>query len=318
MLLDFARPGMSVCRPNFTLLRHLRNPRILTSPGLGTLFFSFRLQLKKFGATKGAWAGTLELGFHALEGRRKADVKSWVGAFFNPVVTGATAGIGKDFALQLAKGGFNILLASRSVSKLEEIRAEISSFPLPRFPPQTPHADFEHLGEQKQNTPTLKLEFTLLIFRLLLTPIISPSVRLSNQWMSGSSVSLLALLCSIPEQLVEVLPFRFSQQCRKKLRRACLFPKPPRSRSQGHHRNQRVRGCHSLLPPLRSPADPSHPRLQQRNSPRNQARYTRNGCPQKGFNPHRRLLRGVDSFSPPRRLLCEQSVPHDVVAGFGQ
>lgn len=40
-------------------------------------------------------------------------------------MTGATAGIGKDFALQLAEAGFNILLASRSTSKLEEISSEI-------------------------------------------------------------------------------------------------------------------------------------------------------------------------------------------------
>lgn len=42
------------------------------------------------------------------------------------VVTGATAGIGRDFALQLAKAGFNIVLASRTQARLEEIAAEIS------------------------------------------------------------------------------------------------------------------------------------------------------------------------------------------------
>ncbi|KAI5479880.1 beta-keto reductase [Pseudohyphozyma bogoriensis] len=57
------------------------------------------IPLKKFGAKKGAWA----------------------------VVTGATAGIGRDFALQLAKGGFNIFLASRTPAKLEEIAAEIAT-----------------------------------------------------------------------------------------------------------------------------------------------------------------------------------------------
>ena len=41
------------------------------------------------------------------------------------VVTGATAGIGRDFALQLAGAGFNIFLASRTASKLDEISAEI-------------------------------------------------------------------------------------------------------------------------------------------------------------------------------------------------
>ena len=42
------------------------------------------------------------------------------------VVTGATAGIGRDFALQLAGAGFNVFLASRTTSKLEEISKEIS------------------------------------------------------------------------------------------------------------------------------------------------------------------------------------------------
>ncbi|KAM0746774.1 NAD(P)-binding protein [Meredithblackwellia eburnea MCA 4105] len=55
------------------------------------------ISLKKFGAKKGAWA----------------------------VVTGATAGIGRDFALQLAGAGFNIFLASRTASKLDEIASEI-------------------------------------------------------------------------------------------------------------------------------------------------------------------------------------------------
>ena len=41
------------------------------------------------------------------------------------VVTGATDGIGKEFALQLAKAGFNILLASRTESKLRDVAAEI-------------------------------------------------------------------------------------------------------------------------------------------------------------------------------------------------
>jgi 17beta-estradiol 17-dehydrogenase / very-long-chain 3-oxoacyl-CoA reductase len=44
------------------------------------------------------------------------------------VVTGATAGIGRDFALQLAGAGFNVFLASRTTSKLEEIAQEISVF----------------------------------------------------------------------------------------------------------------------------------------------------------------------------------------------
>ncbi|KAK7045687.1 hypothetical protein VNI00_007520 [Paramarasmius palmivorus] len=55
--------------------------------------------LKRFGAKKGAWA----------------------------VVTGATDGIGKEFAFQLAKSGFNVLLVARNVSLLESTAGEIAS-----------------------------------------------------------------------------------------------------------------------------------------------------------------------------------------------
>lgn len=43
------------------------------------------------------------------------------------VVTGATDGIGREFALQLAKAGFNILIVSRSPDKLALVSSEIGS-----------------------------------------------------------------------------------------------------------------------------------------------------------------------------------------------
>ena len=46
-------------------------------------------------------------------------------AHMTEVVTGATDGIGKEFALQLAKKGFNILLVSRSEDKLKAVTNEI-------------------------------------------------------------------------------------------------------------------------------------------------------------------------------------------------
>ncbi|KAF9453965.1 hypothetical protein P691DRAFT_790378 [Macrolepiota fuliginosa MF-IS2] len=55
--------------------------------------------LSKFGAKKGAWA----------------------------VVTGSTDGIGKEFALQLGKAGFNVLLVARNVQLLKETAQEIES-----------------------------------------------------------------------------------------------------------------------------------------------------------------------------------------------
>lgn len=44
------------------------------------------------------------------------------------VVTGATDGIGKSYAKQLAQQGFNIVLVSRTQAKLEAVAAEIGNF----------------------------------------------------------------------------------------------------------------------------------------------------------------------------------------------
>ncbi|KAH9979534.1 hypothetical protein BGW80DRAFT_1278893 [Lactifluus volemus] len=55
------------------------------------------ISLKKFGAKKGAWA----------------------------VVTGASDGIGREFAVQLAKAGFNVVLAARNQAKLDAVVDEI-------------------------------------------------------------------------------------------------------------------------------------------------------------------------------------------------
>jgi len=68
-------------------------------------FLESGLSLKKFGAKKGRWA----------------------------VVTGATDGIGLEFAFQLSKAGFNVFLASRSEDKLASLAKDIES----RFNVQT-------------------------------------------------------------------------------------------------------------------------------------------------------------------------------------
>ena len=41
------------------------------------------------------------------------------------IVTGASEGIGKEFALQLARSGFNVCISSRSMAKLEQVQQEI-------------------------------------------------------------------------------------------------------------------------------------------------------------------------------------------------
>lgn len=43
------------------------------------------------------------------------------------MVTGASEGIGREFALQLAKKGFNILVSARNASALASLIAEIGS-----------------------------------------------------------------------------------------------------------------------------------------------------------------------------------------------
>ena len=44
------------------------------------------------------------------------------------VVTGASDGIRKEFALQLAAAGFNILLVARNEAALTSVAAEIGAF----------------------------------------------------------------------------------------------------------------------------------------------------------------------------------------------
>ncbi|VDK41591.1 unnamed protein product [Gongylonema pulchrum] len=43
------------------------------------------------------------------------------------VVTGSTDGIGRAYALELARNGFSIVLISRTQSKLDHVKAEIES-----------------------------------------------------------------------------------------------------------------------------------------------------------------------------------------------
>ncbi|KAF8435355.1 hypothetical protein L210DRAFT_3506211 [Boletus edulis BED1] len=77
----------------FTVARFL----LKTSLVLAQTFVLPGKNLKKFGATKGAWA----------------------------VITGASDGIGKEFALQLAAAGFNTLLVARNEAALNSVAAEI-------------------------------------------------------------------------------------------------------------------------------------------------------------------------------------------------
>jgi short-subunit dehydrogenase len=43
------------------------------------------------------------------------------------VVTGASDGIGREFAIQLARAGFNVLLAARNQAKLDTVVDDIGA-----------------------------------------------------------------------------------------------------------------------------------------------------------------------------------------------
>ena len=47
--------------------------------------------------------------------------------FARLVVTGASDGIGREFAIQLARAGFNVLLAARNQAKLDAVVDDISA-----------------------------------------------------------------------------------------------------------------------------------------------------------------------------------------------
>ncbi|XP_077192751.1 very-long-chain 3-oxoacyl-CoA reductase-like [Paroedura picta] len=98
----------------------------MASPG----FFSLELLLNSIGLLSVVW-----LGLKAAWGLARAlriHVLSWVWkgvdlASYGPwaVVTGATAGIGKAYAHELARRGLNVVLISRSMEKLKQVAAEI-------------------------------------------------------------------------------------------------------------------------------------------------------------------------------------------------
>ncbi|KAJ3375749.1 hypothetical protein GGF31_002953 [Allomyces arbusculus] len=97
---------------------------------LAKLIFNLTLRgginIKKFGAGTGAWA----------------------------VITGASDGIGKEFALQLAQAKYNVVLSARTESKLNTLASEIASKynvetkVVPFDYSHATSADYENLGAQ--------------------------------------------------------------------------------------------------------------------------------------------------------------------------
>ena len=68
--------------------------------------------LRRFGAKAGGWASKLQ----------RSSIPPLTQYL---VVTGASDGIGKEYALQLAAKGLNIFLVSRTESKLQSVAEEI-------------------------------------------------------------------------------------------------------------------------------------------------------------------------------------------------
>lgn len=80
--------------------------------------------------------------FGAANGKSNFGKGSWA------VVTGATDGIGREFALQLARKGFNVFLASRTPEKLGQVAAEIEQ-QTPGIKTKTQSIDFS-AGDDSQ------------------------------------------------------------------------------------------------------------------------------------------------------------------------
>lgn len=57
--------------------------------------------------------------------KTKTKIRYLCNTFLVPVVTGATDGIGKQYAKELAARGINIVLVSRNAVKLHAVAAEI-------------------------------------------------------------------------------------------------------------------------------------------------------------------------------------------------
>jgi NADP-dependent 3-hydroxy acid dehydrogenase YdfG len=76
-------------------------------------------------------------------------------------VTGASDGIGKAYCIELAKRGFNVMLISRTKSKLDEVAKELGSstplfLPLATDCPSVRHSP-QHASEQRPSTRSRRL-----------------------------------------------------------------------------------------------------------------------------------------------------------------
>lgn len=86
---------------------------------IGWLVTVFALFWVLFVVAKGLWT-TLLADLFGLSAQWNPTPDSWA------IVTGATDGIGLEFARELAKKGYNLLLISRSAEKLQKVKEDLS------------------------------------------------------------------------------------------------------------------------------------------------------------------------------------------------
>ena len=79
------------------------------------------------------------------------------------LVTGASAGLGKTFAEQLAARGYNLVICARRKNRLEEVAKEIEIkykvqvevIPCDLYEPRSPEKIFDYLNQKRLESHTL-------------------------------------------------------------------------------------------------------------------------------------------------------------------
>ena len=93
------------------------------------------LQINLYGAKKGAWAGERTMLSKQTTLRVQSRIRCKRLTYYHllprAVVTGCTSGIGREFAQQLSKAGFRVLLVSRDEKALAKLQTELSACSLP-------------------------------------------------------------------------------------------------------------------------------------------------------------------------------------------
>ena len=68
------------------------------------------------------------LGYRPHNKKKKLLIYSYNVLYLFAVITGGTDGIGKHYALELARRGINIVIVSRNPEKLKAVATEIGSY----------------------------------------------------------------------------------------------------------------------------------------------------------------------------------------------